>query len=180
VTRDLLPHAQSSEAQAEFDSSSDALVINYHLSRKIDEPAAIPDIYALGPNGFRSPVKVSKVAAGSFRAVVPIGRNQGLFRVRPLVESRAFPEIGFYREEDELMDHSSNELLLRQIARSTGGRFDPPVADIFISGGRSIPSSMELWPGLLALAILLNLVELFMRKWRGLIESIRRPTESAA
>ena len=111
---------------------------------------------------------------------IGIGRNQGLFRVRPLVESRAFPEIGFYRQEDELMDHSSNELLLRQIARSTGGRFDPPLKDIFNAGGRSIPSSMELWPGLLALAILLNLVELFMRKWRGLIESIRRPAESAA
>jgi hypothetical protein len=120
------------------------------------------------------------VAAGSFRAIVPIGRNQGLFRVRPLVESRAFPEIGFYRQEDELMDHSSNELLLRQIARSTGGRFDPAVKDIFNAGGRSIPSSMELWPGLLALAILLNLAELVMRKWRGLIESIRRPAESAA
>jgi Ca-activated chloride channel homolog len=179
VARDLLPHAQPSEAQAEFDSSSDELVVNYHLSRKIDEPAAIPDIYALGPNGFRSPVKVGKVAAGSFRAVVPIGRNQGLFRVRPLVESRAFPEIGFYRQEDELMDHSSNELLLRQIARSTGGRFDPAVKDIFNAGGRSIPSSMELWPGLLALAILLNLAELFMRKWYGLIESIRRPAPSA-
>ena len=52
--------------------------------------------------------------------------------------------------------------------------------DIFNARGRSIPSSMELWPGLLALAILLNLAELFMRKWRGLIESIRRPAESAA
>ena len=117
VARDLLPHAQSSEARAEYDSSSDRLVIDYHLASRVDEPTAIPDIYVLGPNGFRAPLEVSKVAAGSYRGVVAIGRNQGLFRVRPLVESRAFPEIGFYRPEDELTDHSSNEPLLRQIAQ---------------------------------------------------------------
>ncbi len=175
VARDLLPHAQTSEAEAEYDSSSDELVIDYRLGRKVDEPAGIPDIYVIGPNGFRRPVKVSKVAAGSYRGIVPIGRNQGLFRVRPLVESRAFPEIGFYRQEDELLDYSSNEVLLRQIAKSTGGRFQPAVKDVFNAGGRSVPSSMELWPGLLALAILLNLIELFLRKWPGVLETLRRP-----
>ena len=180
IARDLLPHAQPSEARAEYDSSSDRLVIDYHLARRLDEPAAIPGIYVLGPNGFRAPLEVSKVAAGSYRGVVPIGRNQGLFRVRPLVESRAFPEIGFYRPEDEMMDHSSNELLLRQIAKSTGGRFNPAAKEVFDAGGRSVPSSMELWPGFLALALLLNLAELIARKWRGLLESLRRPVGSAA
>jgi hypothetical protein len=28
---------------------------------------------------------------------------------------------------------------------------------------------MQLWPGLLAFAILLNLAELIMRKWKGVI-----------
>jgi uncharacterized membrane protein/uncharacterized protein YegL len=178
VARDLLPHAQTSEAEAEYDSSSDELVIDYRLGRKVEEPAGIPDIYVIGPNRFRRPVKVSKVAAGSYRGVVPIGRNQGLFRVRPLVESRAFPEIGFYRQEDELLDYSSNEVLLRQIAKSTGGRFQPAIKDVFNAGGRSVPSSMELWPGLLALAVLLNLLELVMRKWPGVLETLRRPAVS--
>jgi Ca-activated chloride channel homolog len=175
IARDLLPHAQTSEAEAVYDSSSDELVIDYRLGRKVEEPIGIPDIYVIGPNGFRRPVKVSKVAAGSYRGVVPIGRNQGLFRVRPLVESRAFPEIGFYRQEDEMLDYSSNEVLLRQIAKSTGGRFQPVIKDVFNAGGRSVPSSMELWPGLLALAVLLNLVELLLRKWPGVLESLRRP-----
>ena len=174
IARDLLPRAQSSEAQAEFDSSTEQLVVNYHLSRKMDEPAAVPAIYVLGPDGFRAPLEVAKVAAGTYRGVIHIGRNQGLFRVRPLVESRAFPEIGFYRPEDELTDHACDEPLLRQIAKSTGGRFNPPVKAIFDAGGRAVPSSMELWPGLLALALLLNLAELVSRKWRGLIESFRK------
>jgi hypothetical protein len=175
IARDLLPHAQASEATAEYDGSSDELVINYRLGRKVDDPGTIPDVYVFGPNGFRTAVKVAKIAAGSYRGKVHIGRNQGLFRVRPLVESRAFPEIGFYRQQDELTDYSSNEPLLRQIAKSTGGKFNPAVKEIFDAGGRSVPSVMELWPALLALAVLLNLTELILRKWKGLWDALRQP-----
>jgi hypothetical protein len=31
---------------------------------------------------------------------------------------------------------------------------------------------MELWPGLLALAVALNLAELILRKWKGLLEAL--------
>ena len=124
-------------------------------------------------------MKVSKIAAGNYRARVAIDHNQGLFRVRPLAESRAFPEIGFYREEDEMSDHSSNAFLLRQIAQATGGRFQPQAKDMFQAGGRSVASSMELWPGLLGLALLLNLAELFLRKGRGLLASWRQQAVSA-
>lgn len=109
-----------------------------------------------------------------------MGSNQGLFRIRPLAETRAFPEIGFYREEDEMLDHGSNELMLRQIAASTDGKFNPAVSAVFDSKGRSVPSSMELWPGLLALAVLLNIAELLLRKWAGLLEAFRRRPAPAA
>ena len=40
---------------------------------------------------------------------------------------------------------------------------------------------MELWPLLLALAILLNLTELILRKWKGVLEALHlRPQEAAA
>jgi len=41
---------------------------------------------------------------------------------------------------------------------------------------------MNLWPGLLALAIVLNLIELVRRKWRGLAEALHlaRPAAEAA
>ena len=45
-------------------------------------------------------------------------------------------------------------------------------ADAFDAAGRSIPANMELWPGLLALALALNLLELVMRKWKGLLEAL--------
>src|SRR5207247_11438601 len=121
-----------------------------------------------GPNGFQRPVKASKLAAGSFRVRLPIGKRQGLFRVRPLVESRAFPEIGLYRQEEEMTDYGSNDFVLRQISAATGGRFNPNPRDVFEPGGRSIPSVMQLWPGLLALAVALNLAELVLRKGKSL------------
>ena len=84
-----------------------------------------------------------------------------------------FRKSGLYRQESELSDYGSNEALLKSIAQSTGGRFNPSVRQLFDSGGKYIDSTMRLWPALLAIALLLNLIELAMRKWRGIVESIR-------
>jgi uncharacterized protein YegL len=169
LTRDLLPHAQAGEATIEFDSANGDLVVDYRLGRDVEEPAAIPEIFVFGPNGFQKPIAVKKIAAGTFRGRLQIGARQGLFRVRPLVESRAFPEAGLYRPEAELADYGSNEALLKQVAEFTGGRFQPDPKAVFQAGRRSIASSLQLWPGFLALAIALNLIELVMRKWKGVM-----------
>jgi len=92
-----------------------------------------------------------------------------LFRVRTAQESRAFPEAGLYRPEAELADYGSNEALLKQVAEYTGGRFQPDPSAVFSGGGKSISSSLRLWPGLLGLAVLLSLAELVMRKWKGVM-----------
>jgi Ca-activated chloride channel homolog len=172
VFRDLLPHSQHSEATADFDRSSSELVVDYRLSRNVEEPGTVPDIYAFGPDGFQSPLKVTKVAAGHYRGKLGIGQNQGLFRVRPLADSRAFPEVGFYRQEDEMLEYGNNEFLLREIATATGGHFNPSPKAVFDAGSRSIRTRMDLWPGLLALAILCNLAELILRKWKGVLEAL--------
>ena len=172
IFHDLLPHAPQSETTADFDRAGNELVVDYRLSRNVDEPAKIPDIFVFGAGGFQSPLKVGKVAAGHYRGRLEIGQNQGLFRVRPLEDSRAFPEVGFYRQEDEMQEYGNNEGLLRQIASSTGGRFGVRPGDVYTSSGRNIPTTMELWPGLLGLALALNLLELVMRKWKGLLEAL--------
>jgi secreted protein with Ig-like and vWFA domain len=183
IFRDLLPHAPPSETTADFDRASNELVVDYRLSRNVEEPGAMgarmPDVFAFGPNGFQVPLKVTKVAAGHYRGRLAIGQNQGLFRVRPLAESRAFPEVGFYRQEDEMQEYGNNEQLLRQIAASTGGRYNPRPGDVFDAAGRTIRTTMELWPGLLALALLLNLVELVLRKWKGLLEALHLKEQTA-
>jgi len=169
LTRDLLPHAQAGEASVEFDSANGDLVVDYRLGRDVEEPATIPEIFVFGPNGFQKPIAVKKIAAGAFRGRLQIGAREGLFRVRPLADSRAFPEAGLYRPEAELADYGSNQALLKQVAEFTGGRFEPSPKAIFDSGRRSIASTLQLWPGFLALAVALNLIELIMRKWKAVM-----------
>jgi hypothetical protein len=170
VIRDLLPHAPPSEAAAEYDPATEELVVNYRIAAHVAEPEKAPDIFALGPGQFRKAAQVTRLAKNEYRARVKIGSAQGLFRVRPLEESRAFPEIGFYRSEPELNDFGVNDALLRQLSASTGGRYNPEPSQVFDSGGRANVATLRLWPGLLALAILLNLAELLARKWKGLRE----------
>ena len=183
VFRDLLPHSTATEAVASFDVASGELIVNYHLGRNVPDPPKTPDVFALGSGKFAKPMKVQKIAPGTYRAVVAIGATQGLFRIRPAAESRAFPEVGFYREEAELRDFGNNPILLKQIADSTGGTYHPSLTDdgsLFRANGRFVPSSLQLWPGLLALALLLNLAELIGRKWKGLAEAFRTRQTAAA
>jgi hypothetical protein len=64
--------------------------------------------------------------------------------------------------------YGSNPALLEAIAGATGGRVNPAPADVFRNDDRAVETSWNLWPGLLALAILLNLMELLARKgWLG-------------
>jgi Ca-activated chloride channel family protein len=168
LSRDLLPHVQAAEASVEFDSANSDLVVNYRLGAGVEEPATIPAIYVIGSDGFRKTIDVKKVSAGTYRGRIQIGARQGLFRVRPLMESRVFPEVGLYRPEAELTEYGSNPALLKQVSEFTGGHFEPAPKDVFDPGKRSLASTLQLWPGLLALAVIVNLVELVMRKWKGL------------
>jgi hypothetical protein len=169
LCRDLLPHNEAGEAVTVFDSANSELVVDYRLAPGVDEPEKIPQIFAFGPDGFQKPVEVNKIAAGTYRGRLPIGTREGLFRVRSLEESRAFPETGLYRPESELNDYGSNEALLKQVAQFTGGRFEPAPSAVFEGGRRSVMTIIDLWPGFLALAVLLSLTELILRKWKGLL-----------
>jgi hypothetical protein len=142
-------------------------------------PARVPGIYVFGPDGFQSPIEVKRLAEGLYRGRLRIGDRQGLFRVRPVEESRVFPEIGLYRPEEEMTSFGNNESLLKQLASYTGGRFNPEPGQVFDPAGRSIAGRLRLWPFFLGLAVLLNLAELAWRKigerlpWMRLLSGLR-------
>ncbi|HEU5021993.1 MAG TPA: glutamine amidotransferase, partial [Bryobacteraceae bacterium] len=175
IFRDLLPRGSESEANASFDSANQDLIVDYHLSNRAAAPDAPPDIYAIGPGDFHKPVQLSRVSTLDYRARVHIGNVQGLFRVRPLADSRIFPEVGLYRPEEELIEYGANPNLLKSVSAATGGRFNPDPDAAFENNGDSIKSTAKLWPLLLTLAIVLNLAELIMRKWRGIVASVSQP-----
>jgi uncharacterized membrane protein len=174
VVRDLLPHAHATEVAVEFDNTAGELVVEYRLGSYVEAPAEIPDIFVIGPEGFQKPVEVGKAGENLYRGRLAVGDIQGLFRIRPLVETDAFPEVGLYLTADEIQQFGNDELLLRRVAGLTGGFFSPQPSEIFNPNGRSIPSTLRFWPGLLAFAILLNLIELVLRKWRGVMETLHR------
>ncbi len=167
--RDILPHAQAGEATAEYDAVSGGLDVTYRLARNVPDPKTVPAIFILGPDNFRQPVEVRKAGDGLYKGRVNIGTRQGLFRIRPLEDSRFFPETGYYRQEVELADYGNNEQLLRQMTGFTGGRYNPSPKQVFDPQGRSVPAVTRLWPGLLGLAVVLNLLELVIRKWRSIL-----------
>ena len=39
---------------------------------------------------------------------------------------------------------------------------------VFDPGARTLASTLQVWPGLLGLAIAANLAELILRKWKGI------------
>jgi hypothetical protein len=170
VTRDLLSHSDAAEGTAQFDPANDDLIVDYRLGRGVLEPTEAPQIFVIGPHGFEKPIDIARVSAGVYHGRLHIGDQRGLFRIRPLAESPAFPEIGVYRRRDELLDYGSNTNLLRQISALSGGRFDPAPQDVFRNDGHYIPANWRLWPALLAFAIAVTIIELGFRKWRGVFQ----------
>jgi len=173
VARDLLTHADPSEASAQLDGANGDISVTYRLSDEIPDPGAAPAIFVVGPGKFEKPISVKRIAARLYRGQLHIGSLRGLFRIRPVKDSPAFPEVGLYRQKEELQDYGSNNALLTQIATLTGGRFNPPVDEIFDARGRYVSTVWQLWPLLLGLAIALNIAELVARKWGGLLANFR-------
>jgi len=59
---------------------------------------------------------------------------------------------------------TSNEDLLRSIAQSTGGRYDPQAAEVFASAKNTVPQTTQLWPYLLTLVVLLFVLDVALKR----------------
>ena len=163
LLRDLLPRSARQESSIRFDEARSTLLVEYR-SDPAKSRRAIPDLYLFGPDNYRRAVQAELVAPGLYRVEAPTGDRRGLFRIRPLEELDDFPELGYYIEEQEISDYGNNERLLQQVAAYTGGKVNPTAADVFDPGNVRVQSQTVLWPFLLAAAILLQLLELFLRK----------------
>ncbi len=164
VLRDLLPHSETEDSSLSFDPTNRELEVTYRIPSSEDAKAKVPALFVFGPSEFRAPVNVQKVAAGVYRGRIQIGDRTGLFRVRPAETTRLFPEVGYYRQESEVVEYGNNPALLKQLSSFSGGASEPKPGDVFRGGGRQIETSLALWPLLIGLAILVNLIEVFLRK----------------
>ena len=156
IFRDLLPHAAG---RARPPPISTAPATNWWSitasPRDVEEPAH-------GPRHFRLRAERIPGAAESgqgrgrplSRAARASGRQPGAVPRSSAGRYRApFPRWASTGRRTRLQEYGNNQQLLRQIAAATGGRYNPRPADVFEAAGRSIATVMDLWPGLLALAL---------------------------
>jgi hypothetical protein len=94
-------------------------------------------------------------ASGAYHLEINVQQNgQSLYR-----QSRGIT-VGY---SDELRIKPTNDSLLQEISKQTGGHFNPPAADLFRSD-RTASRPTPLWPYLLAAAMLLFVADVALRR----------------
>lgn len=124
---------------------------------------AAPQVMVTAPGETPHAVQLEETAPGHYEARVP-ANQRGLYRIVTGNSELALPEAGFYRDSEELKPREINAPLLTEISRLTGGRLEPTMAQLLDDKGSYVRERRPLWPYWLALALLLNFVEVAMRK----------------
>jgi Ca-activated chloride channel family protein len=173
VAHELIERPTGEDAEAQLDPGAEKIEVRYRLRPWVKEPSILPEIFAIGPGGFERMVAIEKAAPGVYEGHVSVGEAQGLYRLRPLADSEAFPETGLTTAGKEANAYGTNTGLLSQIAEATGGHINPAPESVFDAEGRAAERRVQIWPLLLAFAIALGVAELIVRKWSGIAQTVR-------
>ena len=166
---------------ADFDRANDELIVDYRLSRNVEEPAQPPDIFVARPERLPRSAEARQGCRGTLSRPSEHRAESGTVPHSSAGRVARVPRGG-------LLPPGRRDAGVRQPTINYCARSLPRPGDVttssprtcFEAAGRSIPANMELWPGLLALALFLNLLELVMRKWKGLLEALHlTPLEAA-
>jgi Ca-activated chloride channel family protein len=129
-------------------ATTDVTVINDQLGKQTLEMAQT------APGRYQ--VEIPTPRAGSYHLEIGQKRDG-----RPIHQQSRGLAVGY---PEELRLRSSNEDLLRNVARVSGGIFGPSPEDIFKSDGRTTRQATPLWPFLLVAAIVLFVVDVALRR----------------
>ena len=119
----------------------------------------LPDAVRLSlqmPDGTQRDLEPLPLASGDFEATVEsLDRPTRTFATSLLID---YP--------DELRLQGQDTELLRAIAATTGGRFDPSVETLLEPDGRTVPRRYQPWRMLLISSMLSIIADLALRRWR--------------
>jgi Mg-chelatase subunit ChlD/uncharacterized membrane protein len=115
-------------------------------------------------------IPLEQTAPGHYEARIPADQK-GLYRIVSGNSELVLPEAGFYHESDETRPQAVNTELLGEISRVTGGRMHPSLEQLLNDRGTMVRERKSLWPYLLILALVLNFIEVAMRK--GFFERLK-------
>ena len=126
------------------------------------------DLEVVDPQGRASTAPLAQVGPGTYRAAVPLEARGGwTFRLRSDGEAEPLAERQLVVDEGgERRFWPPDVALLDAIARDTGGALDPAPEDVFDVGADRAPTATALWPLLSALAALVWLGDLGLRRVR--------------
>jgi hypothetical protein len=123
-----------------------------------------PEVMVTSPGDPSShAVPLEETAPGHYEARVP-DNQRGLYRIVSGNSELVLPEAGFYRESEEMKPLEINVPLLSEISKATGGQMEPTMAQLLDQKGSYVRERQPLWPYWIVLALLLNFIELAIRK----------------
>jgi hypothetical protein len=135
-----------------------------------DAQAAVHVTDFAGSDGRRREFPLPHVAPGRYGGSLVLDRP-GLYDLelslsrdgQPVEEIRSGVALD-YPAELRLLE--TNESLLRNVARVTGGSYQPPPEEIFADDGRRVVVTAEWWPVLLMAALVLFVIDVALRRMR--------------
>jgi Mg-chelatase subunit ChlD/uncharacterized membrane protein len=141
--------------------------------------AGAPQVMVNPPGEAPHAVSLEETAPGHYEAIVPADQR-GLYRIVSGNSELVLPEAGFYREAQELKPREINAPLLSELSRVTEGRVEPTLAQLLDEKGSYVRERRALWPYWLVLALLINFLEVAIRKghFRRLSGWVRRRLET--
>jgi len=145
-------------------------VVYYDVLANADDPAGEtlgsagpPHIVVETQGGAPRTFPLEETAPGHYEARIPADQG-GLYHIISGNSELILPEAGFYRESEETKPQAVNAALLGEISRVTGGRMHPAIDQLLNNKGATVRERQALWPYWLILALLLNFVEVALRK----------------
>lgn len=123
-------------------------------------------IRVIGPDQAVSDVPVHQVGPGEYEAKYSLPQK-GSYIFRAVGADSGGPSrVLTYSYPDEYHFYPPNTEALRSISNETKGRFQPRSEDIFEPNGETTSSPTPLWPYLTAMALILYLTDVLLRRVR--------------
>jgi hypothetical protein len=121
----------------------------------------------IGPDQAVSEVPLHQLGPGSYEAkFAPLKNGSYTFQAIDAESGGVASRVLAYSYPDEYHFYPPNVDVLRAISNETKGRFQPQSADIFDPNGETNAVPTPLWPYFAAIALLLYLCDVLLRRIR--------------
>ncbi len=125
-------------------------------------------VTVLEPDEGKRELTLTQTAPGRYSGDFPLDKP-GAYQIQMVQTAKGMDMVRQSRAlvvnyDDELRLRSTNEALLREIARVSGGAYNPTPEEVFAPDGRTASRPLPLWPYLLIAAMPLFVADVALRR----------------